>query len=227
MVRWPAPVLVASLFVVLIGIVAIPGYKPAYNDRYYMPTDAPTNIGFAAADRHFSQARMNPDILMVDADHDMRNPADMLVLNAVARNVMHTEGIAMVQNITRPLGIPIQHSSIPFQTSVQGQTSNMNLPFQRDQLANQLKTIDATNVSIDILEKQYQLSLKQTQLTQDSAAKSQELLEPPKNCETTSRTSMTSSGRCAPTSTGNRTASTSHCAPRRDPSSMPSTRSTK
>ncbi len=107
----------------------------------------------------------------------MRNPADMLVLNAVARNVMHTEGIAMVQNITRPLGIPIQHSSIPFQTSVQGQTSNMNLPFQRDQLANQLKTIDATNVSIDILEKQYQLSLEQTKLTQDSAAKSQALLE--------------------------------------------------
>ena len=176
-VRWPGPVLVASLFIVLIGVVAIPGYKPAYNDRYYMPANAPTNVGFAAADRHFSQARMNPDILMVDADHDMRNPADMLVLNAVARNVMHTEGIAMVQNITRPLGIPIQHSSIPFQTSVQGQTSNMNLPFQREQLANQLQTIDATNVSIDILEKQYQLSLKQTQLTQDSAVKSQELLE--------------------------------------------------
>lgn len=175
-VRWPAPILVASLFVVLIGVVAIPGYKPAYNDRYYIPADAPTNIGFAAADRHFSQARMNPDILMVNADHDMRNPADMLVLNAVARNVMHTEGIAMVQNITRPLGIPIQHSSIPFQTSVQGQTSNMNLPFQRDQLANQLKTIDATNVSIDILEKQYQLSVEQTKLTQESAGKSQELL---------------------------------------------------
>ena len=88
---------------------------------------------------------MNPDILMIEADHDMRNPADMLVLNTVASNVMHTEGIAMVQNITRPLGIPIQHSSIPFQTSVQGQTSNMNLPFQRDQLANQLKTVDAMN----------------------------------------------------------------------------------
>jgi RND superfamily putative drug exporter len=176
-VRWPAPIFVASLFVVLLGIVAIPGYKPAYNDRYYLPQDAPTNVGFAAADRHFSQARMNPDILMVNADHDMRNPADMLVLNAVARNVMHTEGIAMVQNITRPLGIPIQHSSIPFQTSVQGQTSNMNLPFQRAQLADQLRTIDSTNVSIDILEKQYQLSLKQTQLTQDSAAKSKELLE--------------------------------------------------
>jgi RND superfamily putative drug exporter len=175
-VRWPAPVFVASLFVVLIGLVAIPGYKPAYNDRYYMPADAPTNIGFAAADRHFSEARMNPDILMVNADHDMRNPADMLVLNAVARNVMHTEGIAMVQNITRPLGIPIQHSSIAFQTSVQGQTSNMNLPFQRAQLDTIKKTVDATNVSIAILEKQYQLSLQQTALTQNSAVKSQELL---------------------------------------------------
>jgi putative drug exporter of the RND superfamily len=176
-VRWPAPVLVASLFVVLIGMVAIPTYKPAYNDRYYLPASAPTNVGFAAADRHFSQARMNPDILMVEADHDMRNPADMLVLNSVARNVMHTDGIAMVQNITRPLGIPIQHSSIPFQTSVQGQTSNMNLPFQRAQLEDTKRMADATQASIDIMEKQYQLSLKQTQLTQDSAAKSRDLLD--------------------------------------------------
>lgn len=175
-VRWPAPIFVVSLFVVLIGIVAIPGYKPAYNDQYYLPADAPTNVGFAAADRHFSQARMNPDILMVNSEHDMRNPADMLVLNAVARNVMHTDGIAMVQSITRPLGIPIQHSSIPFQTSVSGQTSNMNLPFQRAQLADQLRTIDTTNASIAILEQQYQLSLQQTALTQDSAEKSRELL---------------------------------------------------
>ncbi len=176
-VRWPAPIFVASLFVVLIGIVAIPGYKPAYNDRYYLPTDAPVNVGFAAADRHFTQARMNPDILMVESDHDMRNPADMLVLNKISSNVMHSEGIAMVQNITRPLGIPIQHSSIPFQTSISGQTSNMNLPFQRKQLEDQLRMIDATNTSIDILKKQYALSVEQTQLTQASDAKSQELLK--------------------------------------------------
>lgn len=176
-VRWPAPILVASLFVVLIGIVTIPGYKPAYNDRYYLPGDAKANIGFAAADRHFTQARMNPDILMVESPHDMRNPADMLVLNKIASNVMHTDGIAMVQSITRPLGIPIQHSSIPFQTSISGQTSNLNLPFQRKQLEDQLRMIDATNTSIDILEKQYALSLEQTRLTQDSAAKSQALLD--------------------------------------------------
>ncbi|WP_019973343.1 RND family transporter [Mycobacterium sp. 141] len=175
-VRWPAPILVASAFVVLIGLVAVPGYKPAYNDRWYLPTDAPVNVGFAAADRHFTQARMNPDILMVEADHDMRNPADMLVLDRVAKNVLRTHGIAMVQSITRPLGIPIQHSSIPFQTAIQGQTQNLNLPFQRQQLADQLRMIDATNDSISIMEKQYQLSLEQTKLTQDSAAKSRDLL---------------------------------------------------
>ena len=177
-------------------------------------TMRPTNIGFAAADRHFSQARMNPDILMVDADHDMRNPADMLVLNAVARNVMHTEGIAMVQNITRPLGIPIQHSSIPFQTSIQGQTSNMNLPFQRDQLANQLKTVDATNASIDIVEEQYQLSLSRPHSRRTRRPSRGTCWRPPRSCGTTSRTSTTSSGPCAATSTGNRTASTSRCASR-------------
>ena len=63
----------------------------------------------------------------------------MLVLDKIARNIMGTEGIAMVQDITRPLGIPIQHSSIPFQTSMSGQTNNLNLPFQRQQLADQLR----------------------------------------------------------------------------------------
>ena len=175
-VRWPAPIFVTSLAVVLLGMLGLPGYTTAYNDRYYLPADAPVNVGYAAADRHFTPARMNPDILMIEADHDMRNSADMLVLDKSARNIMGTEGIAMVQDITRPLGIPIQHSSIPFQTSMSGQTNNLNLPFQRQQLADQLRMIDATNASIAIMEQQYQLSVQQSQLTQDSAQKSRDLL---------------------------------------------------
>ena len=45
----------------------------------------------------------------------------------------------MVQNITTPLGIPIQHNSIPFQTSIQGQTSNQNLPFLKERMADQMQ----------------------------------------------------------------------------------------
>ncbi|MGH9205352.1 MAG: MMPL family transporter, partial [Acidimicrobiales bacterium] len=36
-VRWPVPILAASAVVVLIGMIALPGFKPGYNDRYYLP----------------------------------------------------------------------------------------------------------------------------------------------------------------------------------------------
>ena len=168
-VRWPAPILVASAAVVLIGMVALPGYTTSYNDRYYLPANAPANLGYAAADRHFSQARMNPDILMIDADHDMRNPADMLVLDKVAYNVIRVVGIAMVQDMTRPLGIPIQHSSIPFQNSMQGQTNNQNLPFMRGSMADLLKISDELQITIGYLERTYDL-LKQLAATTHATA---------------------------------------------------------
>src|SRR6201997_1443320 len=112
---------------------------------------------------------MNPHILMVDADHDMRNPADMLVLDRVARNVLNTEGIAMVQDITRPLGIPIQHSSIPFQNSVQSQTTMQNMAFLKDRIADILKLADQLQANIDITERQYAVTQGLSQAADDSA----------------------------------------------------------
>ncbi|EUA78553.1 putative membrane mmpL5 domain protein [Mycobacterium xenopi 4042] len=61
-------------------------------------------MGYAAADRHFAQARMNPELLLIETDHDMRNPADFLVINRVAKAVFQVPGIARVQAITRPRG---------------------------------------------------------------------------------------------------------------------------
>ena len=65
-VRWPGPILVATIALALIGLLTLPGYKTNYNDRNYMPTDLPAQEGYAAADRHFSQARMNPELLMIE-----------------------------------------------------------------------------------------------------------------------------------------------------------------
>ena len=50
------------------------------------PTDIPANVGYAAADRHFPQARMNPEMLLVETDHDVRNSADMLVIDRIAKS---------------------------------------------------------------------------------------------------------------------------------------------
>ena len=159
-----------SAAIVLVGMVALPSYKTSYNDRHYLPESAPSNLGYAAADRHFSEARMNPDLLMIEADHDMRNPADMLVLDRVAKNEIRTVGIAMIQDITRPLGIPIQHSSIPFQNSIQSQTTMQNMDFLKDRMADILKMADEMQIMIDVTERQ----AKVTQDLANAAARQRE-----------------------------------------------------
>ena len=86
-VRWPAPILAATSAVALIGLLVLPGYKTSYNDRHYIPAELPSNVGYAAAERHFSAARMNPDILLVQAGRDLRNSADMIVLDKIAKSL--------------------------------------------------------------------------------------------------------------------------------------------
>ena len=48
-VRWPAPILAATLVVALIGLLVLPGYEPNYDDQKYIPKTIPANLGYAAA----------------------------------------------------------------------------------------------------------------------------------------------------------------------------------
>ncbi|HEX7323549.1 MAG TPA: MMPL family transporter [Mycobacterium sp.] len=141
-VRWPGPVFVAALLVTLAGILVVPGMKISYNDRYYIPKSLPSNVGYDAAERHFSAARMNPDVLMVEGDHDLRNPADMLILDRIAKNMFRTRGVERVQGITRPLGSPIDHTSIPFQISMSAIPIQENLQFMNDRMGDMLTMSD-------------------------------------------------------------------------------------
>ena len=169
LVRWPGPILVATIAVALIGLLALPGYKTSYDTRPYMPADAPANVGYAAAERHFSQARLNPELLMIEADHDMRNPTNMILLERVAKAIFHADGIAQVQSITRPLGTPLDHTSIPFQISAGSATQILNLPFQESQAATMLKQVEVINNSIDILRQQYLLQQQSGAITDEQA----------------------------------------------------------
>ncbi len=166
-VRWPAPILIVSCVIALIGLLALPGFKTSYDARPYLPSYAPAVIGYAAAERHFSEARLNPELLMLESDHDMRNPADMLILERVAKAVLHTPGIALVQSITRPLGTPISHSSIPFQMSAQSASQIMNLSYQRDRAQDLLKQADEIGNTIDILEQQLALQQQSSAATHE------------------------------------------------------------
>ncbi|WP_373692392.1 RND family transporter [[Mycobacterium] kokjensenii] len=147
-VRWPAPVLVAALAVAAVGLLTLPGYTPAYDDRKYIPTDIPANEGFAAADRHFSQSRMLPEVLLIKADHDMRNPADFLIIDKLAKAVFKVVGISRVQAITRPQGTPLEHTSIPFQISMQNAGQMQTMQFQKKRMDDMLTQAEAMGETI-------------------------------------------------------------------------------
>ena len=173
-VRWPLPVLAVTLAVALIGLLALPGYRAAYNDRGYLPPSVPANQGFDAADRHFSQARMKPEILMVESDHDMRNPTDFLVLDKLAKGIFRVPGISRVQAITRPDGTPMDHTSIPFQISMQTAGQLQTMKYQRDRMTEMLKQADGMTTTIASLQRMYDLMTQMGGITHKMAGDSDE-----------------------------------------------------
>ncbi|AQT80791.1 hypothetical protein B1R94_18280 [Mycolicibacterium litorale] len=159
-VRWPKPILAAATSVVLLGLLAMIGYKTSYDDRRYIPDDVPANVGYAAAEKHFSTARLNPDIMTVESDHDMRNPTDMIVLDRIAKALFRIKGIAMVQSITRPLGSPIAHSSIPYQISMSSVPITQNLQFLKQRVGDISKMSDDMGAMISSMTQMQALMVK-------------------------------------------------------------------
>ncbi len=167
-VRWPVPILVATIAIALVGLLALPGYQTSYNDRLYIPKDLPANLGNAAADRHFSQARMMPEILMIESDHDMRNPADFLILHKLAKAIFRVPGISRVQGITRPEGTPIEHTSIPFLISMQNAGMQSTMNFMKTRVNDMLMQVKLIDKQIVLMRYMYELQKQLNAVTHDS-----------------------------------------------------------
>jgi putative drug exporter of the RND superfamily len=153
-VRWPKPILAASAAVVMLGAVFVPTYKQNYDDRQYQPASGSANKGFAAADRHFPPSKLFSEMLMVETDHDMRNSADFISLDRVAKALIRLPGVAMVQNITRPLGRPLEHATIPYLFTTQGSGNGQQLPFNREQNMNTDQQADIQAHSVAVLRRE-------------------------------------------------------------------------
>jgi len=176
-VRWPGPILVVSIAIALIGLLALPGYKTNYDNRKYLPGSSKANVGYDAAERHFPNARMNPELLLVETDHDMRNPAGMLVLDRIARGIFHIPGVARVQAITRPLGTPIEHTSIPFQISMQNTTQVENQQYMKQRMKDMLQQADAMQQSIDTMQRMYNITSQMAAVTHHMDGLTHEMLD--------------------------------------------------
>nr|WP_235571425.1 RND family transporter [Mycobacterium sp. Root265] len=159
-VRWPKPIFVASCAVVMVGAIFVPTYRVSYDDRAYQPSTASANLGFAASNRHFSESKLFSEMLMIESDHDMRNSADFISLDRVAKSLIRLPGVAMVQSITRPLGRPLEHATIPYLFTTQGSGSGQQLPFNEQQNENTDKQAAIQTRSIEVLAQVLDLTQK-------------------------------------------------------------------
>lgn len=176
-VRWPGPIFVAACAVALIGLLALPGYKVSYKDPSFIPQDTPANLGWAAAARHFPESRLLPEVVLIESDHDMRNSADFLVLNKLAKSIFAVEGVAMVQGVTRPEGTPLGHTSIPFLLSMQNAGQMQNLDFVKARVADMRKQADDLEGTITSLQRMYGLMQQMAANTHHAAGVSDEAME--------------------------------------------------
>ncbi len=171
-VRWPGPILIASLAITLVGLLTLPGFKPDFNDQHFLPKNIPATQGINAAARHFPpSAMMTPEILMVETDHDLRNSADFLVLNKLAKAVLAVPGIEKVQAVTRPEGTPIAHTTIPYLMSAQQAGQQQFMFFQKQRMEDLLTQADQLGQTITIMSHMYDL-MKQLADTMHQMVKS-------------------------------------------------------
>jgi RND superfamily putative drug exporter len=176
-VRWPAPVFAVTIAVALVGLLALPGYQTDYDNRHYLPADTPANVGYAAADRHFDQARLNPELLMIETDHDLRNPADFIVLDKVAKAIFHIPGIGRVQTITRPLGTPLDHSTLGFQMGAQAAGRIQTQHYQDQQAQNLLNQADELRKTMATLHEQMQVTQDLSNTTHETTKLTKETVK--------------------------------------------------
>ncbi len=164
-VRWPGAILTMTVLLALVGLLTLPGYRPSYNDRMYLPDDLPSQQGFAAAERHFPVSRMNPEMLLVESDHDLRNSADFLVIERITKAITKVKGIGRVQSITRPEGKPLKFSTIPSQMSMSGTLQELNRSYSERSMDDMLTQANEMQTTIDAMTKMSALMGEMTVVT--------------------------------------------------------------
>ncbi len=113
--RWPAPILTASVALIVIAAVPLTGLRVGWNEPAATPASTESNMGYAAADRHFGANHLLATVVTVAAGHDIRNPAGLIAIERITRQIMAIPGVRMVQSASRPAG------TVPDEATLSGQ----------------------------------------------------------------------------------------------------------
>jgi len=143
--RWPGPILVTSGAVILALAIPLCGMSIGWNEAAATPAGAESNRGYQAADRHFGPDQLLPDVVTIETDHDIRNPAGLIAVERITKAVMAIPGVRMVQSASRPDGTVPQEATLTAQAGKIGD--------QLDDALNQITSRRATftdlNASLD------------------------------------------------------------------------------
>jgi RND superfamily putative drug exporter len=133
--RWPGPLFVATAgLIVVLALPLLIGMRTSWNEPSATPPTAESNLGYAVVDRHFPANQLFPDVLTVSADHDLRNPAGLIAIERITRQIMAIPGVRMVQSASRPAGTIPNEANLSYQAGLIGQQLNDSFESLTDRL---------------------------------------------------------------------------------------------
>jgi RND superfamily putative drug exporter len=119
-VRRPKTHLVASVLVLIILASCATLVRYNYDDRKALGSSAPSSIGYAALERHFSISQAVPEYILVQSPRDLRTPQALADLEQMAQRVSQLPNISLVSGITRPTGVVPQEFRATYQAGIVG-----------------------------------------------------------------------------------------------------------
>lgn len=118
--RWPGPVGVASAGLILVLTLPLVAMRTGWNEPAATPSGTESNRGYAAMDRHFAANQLLPDVVTVEADHDLRDPAGLIAVERISAAIMAIPGVRTVQSASRPAGAVPEEATLSYQVALIG-----------------------------------------------------------------------------------------------------------
>jgi RND superfamily putative drug exporter len=142
--RWPGPLLIVGTVILLVCALPLLGIRLSYDVPAFHSATTESNRGYRAADQHFPPNRLLPEIVLIQSDHDLRNPAGLIAIERVTRHIMALRGVQSVQSASRPAGTSLTEASLTHQAGLIGNQLAQNT----SSLSQKLDSIDSIQATL-------------------------------------------------------------------------------
>lgn len=156
--RWPGPLFVVSTMLLVALALPLIGIKTTWNEPASTPPGTESNRGYAAIDKHFPPNELFPDVVTIEADHDLRNPAGLIAIERISRQIMAIPGVRKVQSASRPGGTIPDEATFTNQAGLIGDQLNEAINALSERLSRAVGnlggTLDQVGIALDQMRSQ-------------------------------------------------------------------------